>query len=73
MAATPCPWLGDNGYDRQFGARPLKRLIQNEVHNRLAEALLEGGFDDGDTILVDLDSAGDNLSFNPVRQSGQAA
>ena len=66
-------WLGDNGYDRQFGARPLKRLIQNEVHNRLAEALLEGGFDDGDTILVDIDSAGDNLSFNPVRQSGQAA
>ena len=35
-------WIGDHGYDPQFGARPLKRLIQDEVHNRLAEAILDG-------------------------------
>ena len=66
-------WIGDNGYDAQFGARPLKRLIQNEVHNRLAEALLDGRFDDGDTIMVDLDPTEGRLVFNPVRQSGKAA
>ena len=66
-------WLGDNGYDRQFGARPLKRLIQNEMHNRLAEALLEGSFDDGDVINVELDPVQDRLEFNAAQQSGQAA
>ena len=35
-------WLAENGYDTEFGARPLKRLIQQEVENPLATALLEG-------------------------------
>ncbi len=35
-------WLAENGYDAEFGARPLKRLIQQEVENPLATALLEG-------------------------------
>ena len=66
-------WLGDNGYDRQFGARPLKRLIQNEVHNRLAESLLDGQFEEGDTIRIDIDPAGAGLVFKAARESGKAA
>ena len=66
-------WLGDNGYDRQFGARPLKRLIQNELHNRLAEALLEGRFDDGDEILIDLDPSGNSLMFKVAGKAEKAA
>jgi ATP-dependent Clp protease ATP-binding subunit ClpC len=46
-------WLGEKGYDQVFGARPLRRLIQNEVEDRLSEALLEGRFGPGETIVLD--------------------
>ena len=46
-------WLGDKGYDPIFGARPLRRVIQNELEDRLSEALLEGRFGPGDTVLID--------------------
>jgi ATP-dependent Clp protease ATP-binding subunit ClpB len=45
--------LADLGYDPQFGARPLKRVIQREVENRIARAILEGTVRDGDTIEID--------------------
>ena len=45
-------WLAEHGYDPSYGARPLKRLIQTESGDRLAVALLEGGFTEGDTVLV---------------------
>lgn len=64
-------WIGDHGYDPQFGARPLKRLIQDEVHNRLAEAILDGLFNEGDIITVDLDPAEDRLIF--TRNGGEEA
>ena len=54
-------WLGDKGYDETFGARPLRRLIQNEVEDRLSEALLEGKFGPGDTVVIDCDDGGLNL------------
>jgi len=56
-------WLGDLGYDPQFGARPLKRVLQSTLHDRLAEALLQGRFADGDRITVSLDAAADHLVF----------
>ncbi|MEL7100303.1 MAG: ATP-dependent chaperone ClpB [Pseudomonadota bacterium] len=45
-------WLADEGYDPVFGARPLKRVIQNALQNPLAEMLLAGDVGDGDTIEV---------------------
>ena len=54
-------WLGDKGYDEMFGARPLRRLIQNEVEDRLSEALLEGQFGPGDKVVIDCDDNGLNL------------
>jgi len=56
-------WLASQGYDVQFGARPLQRVIQNKLQNPLAEALLHGDFVDGDTIIVGLDKATDKLIF----------
>jgi ATP-dependent Clp protease ATP-binding subunit ClpB len=47
-------WLATRGYDPAFGARPLKRLIQREVGDTLATALLAGTFADGDTVTVDV-------------------
>jgi len=45
-------WLADEGYDPVFGARPLKRVIQNALQNPLAEMLLAGDLQDGDTVPV---------------------
>ncbi|MBU6210127.1 MAG: ATP-dependent chaperone ClpB [Planctomycetes bacterium] len=45
--------LASEGYDPHFGARPLKRVIQQRIENPLAGKLLEGAFTDGDSILVD--------------------
>ena len=46
-------WLANRGYDPDYGARPLKRLIQREIGDRLALALLDGRFSDGTTVKVD--------------------
>ena len=56
-------WLAVTGFDPQFGARPLQRVIQNKVQNPLAEALLAGRFGDGDVVEVRLDPASDTLVF----------
>ena len=54
--------LADEGYDPQFGARPLKRAIQDSLLNPLATELLKGTFKPGDTIVVRADK-GDGLEF----------
>jgi ATP-dependent Clp protease ATP-binding subunit ClpB len=50
-------WLADKGYDPVYGARPLKRVIQNDLQNPLAGLILEGRIGDGDRVSV---SAGDD-------------
>ncbi len=47
-------WLGEKGYDPEYGARPLRRLIQKTVENPAASAILRGEFSEGDTISVDV-------------------
>jgi ATP-dependent Clp protease ATP-binding subunit ClpB len=49
-------WLARRGWDPAFGARPLKRLIQREINDPLALALLEGRYSEGDTVTVDAPS-----------------
>jgi len=49
-------WIGDRGFDPVFGARPLRRVIQNEVEDRLSEALLQGRFQSGDTVRIDIEN-----------------
>jgi ATP-dependent Clp protease ATP-binding subunit ClpB len=51
-------WLGNTGFDPVFGARPLKRAIQNHVETPLAKAILAGQFMPGDVIKVDYDKKG---------------
>ena len=51
-------YLGENGFDPVLGARPLRRLIQNEVEDRLSDELLAGRIEEGDVALVDLDEDG---------------
>ncbi len=59
-------FLAREGYDPQFGARPLKRVIQKEVENRIARAILDGTIRDGDTIEIDVATNG-KLIITPVR------
>ena len=47
--------LGEKGYDEVFGARPLRRVIQDMVENKLSEDLLRGRFQSGDTAIVDVE------------------
>jgi ATP-dependent Clp protease ATP-binding subunit ClpB len=51
-------WLANEGYDPVFGARPLKRVIQNAIQNPIAEMLLSGDIDDNDTVHVTVGSDG---------------
>jgi ATP-dependent Clp protease ATP-binding subunit ClpB len=53
--------VANRGYDPVYGARPLKREIQRLLQNPIALELLEGRYEEGDTIVVDID--GDGLSF----------
>ncbi|MCP4428493.1 MAG: ATP-dependent Clp protease ATP-binding subunit [Chloroflexi bacterium] len=46
-------WLSEHGYDAEFGARPLRRLIQTEIEDRLSDAVLSGKFGKGETVMVD--------------------
>ena len=55
-------WLAERGYDPIYGARPLRRLMQREIDDRLARALLAGTVRDGDTVSVVVASDGDSLN-----------
>jgi ATP-dependent Clp protease ATP-binding subunit ClpB len=61
--------LAREGYDPQYGARPLRRLVQRRIQNVLASQILEGRFQDGDHILVELEANGE---FRFVRREGGA-
>jgi len=57
-------FLGEKGYDEVFGARPLRRVIQDMVEDRLSEDLLRGKFQPGDTVVVDLE--GEEIVVHPA-------
>jgi len=63
LEVTPAAreWLAITGFDPAYGARPLRRLVQREIGDRLARALLEGAVRDGGTAVIDRDTEGDTL------------
>ena len=70
LAVTPNAraWLAERGYDPVYGARPLRRLMQHEIDDRLARSLLSGEVKDGDTVRVDL--SGDGLVVDRLEGTG---
>ncbi|MCB1432030.1 MAG: AAA family ATPase, partial [Alphaproteobacteria bacterium] len=62
-------WLADKGYDPAYGARPLKRVIQKNLQDPLAEELLAGRIKDGDTVKVDAEAG--ELTFNGLAVGGK--
>ncbi len=57
-------WLARVGYDPAFGARPLRRMIQREIGDRLAKMLLGGDVQDGQNVTVDINESIDGLVMN---------
>jgi ATP-dependent Clp protease ATP-binding subunit ClpB len=67
LSAEALKALASEGYDPQFGARPLKRVIQNRIENALATRLLTGEFTDGESIVIDYER--ENFVFKSTNQS----
>jgi len=59
-------FLGEKGYDEVFGARPLRRAIQDMIEDKLSEDLLRGKFQSGDTVVVDLEGTEIVVHSSPV-------
>jgi ATP-dependent Clp protease ATP-binding subunit ClpB len=59
-------WLAEQGYEPLYGARPLKRVIQRNLQNPLAEKLLAGEIGDEQVIAVELDAVNDKLRIEPA-------
>jgi len=72
LTVTPAAkeWLALTGFDPVYGARPLRRLVQSAIGDKLAKALLSGGVTDGDEVIVDLDSASDGLTVKATTPAG---
>ena len=62
-------WLGEKGFDPVFGARPLKRVLQRQIENKLAEELLSGWIQDGDHVRIDLAGDSSGLAFEQIKAS----
>ena len=71
ITPTAMDLLAELGYDPQFGARPLKRVIQNEIINELSKFVLGGTLVDGDTIYVTTDNKGFVFSETITEDAGK--
>ena len=63
-------WLALSGYDPAYGARPLRRLVQRQIGDRLAKEILAGAITDGDTVLVDTAADFDELDMASAAGAG---
>ncbi|HBR67945.1 MAG TPA: ATP-dependent chaperone ClpB, partial [Rhodospirillaceae bacterium] len=61
-------WLAEQGYDPAYGARPLKRVIQTNLQNKLAEMILQGDLSDGSAVNVTV--KGSTLDFKILKEAG---
>jgi ATP-dependent Clp protease ATP-binding subunit ClpB len=68
LAVTPAArlWLGERGYDPIYGARPLRRLMQHEIDDKLATGLLSGTIRDGERVRVDVNN--DALTVESMKE-----
>ena len=65
LGVTPAAraWLADKGWDPIYGARPLRRLMQQQIDDQLANLVLSGSVHDGNLVKVDLNQSGDGLTL----------
>ncbi|WP_189033366.1 ATP-dependent Clp protease ATP-binding subunit [Nocardia rhizosphaerihabitans] len=70
ISESAVDWLGDRGFQPEFGARPLRRTVQKELDNRISRLLLDGGLEPGAT--VNVGTADDDLVVTAVAPAGGA-
>ena len=61
-------WLAKEGYDPEYGARPLRRVIQNEIEDRLSDGILSGEFSLGSVVRIDIDAEEDKLKMETIEE-----
>ena len=61
-------WLAERGYEPEFGARPLKRLLQQRILEPLSRAILAGGFGQNETVNVNLAPTATDWWWKPRRR-----
>ncbi|MFK0293311.1 ATP-dependent Clp protease ATP-binding subunit [Streptomyces sp. NPDC090442] len=66
-------WLANRGYQPEYGARPLRRTLQNELDNRLSTMLLDGTLNPGDTVLADVGDGQLTLTLEEKPAGGKPA
>lgn len=71
ISAAARDYLGEKGYDPHYGARPLRRVIQQEVEDKLSENVLRGEYDAGSKVLVDFD--GEKITIRKLEKAVMAA
>jgi ATP-dependent Clp protease ATP-binding subunit ClpB len=69
LEASARDWLAEKGYDPAYGARPLKRVIQKEIQDPLAESILSGEIKDGDPVAISASKRGIAFNGRPVAQA----
>ena len=71
LTVTPAAreWLARTGFDPVYGARPLRRLVQSAIGDKLARQLLSGGITEGDEVIVDLDETSDQLTVKAATKA----
>ncbi|WP_282148285.1 ATP-dependent Clp protease ATP-binding subunit [Algibacter lectus] len=67
ITETAKDYIADKGFDKQYGARPLKRAIQKYVEDALAEEIVASHLQDGDNIKIDLDAKTEELSISIIK------
>ena len=60
--------MADKGFDPQFGARPLNRAIQKYLEDQIAEEILKGSVNEGDTLIADYSGEGDALTLKAKKK-----
>ena len=73
LTPTAMDWLAARGFDPAFGARPLKRVLQREITNKLAEEVLSGWISDGETVHIDLADDASGLTFETIAETAVVA
>jgi ATP-dependent Clp protease ATP-binding subunit ClpC len=64
-------YIADKGFDKEYGARPLKRAIQKYIEDALAEEIINSQLQEGDTIHMDLDAKADELTIKIVKAANE--
>ena len=62
-------WIVEKGFDPQFGARPLRRVIQDHVEDKLSDIILSGDLNPGDTAIIDVDESDEGGNIKVTAQS----